>query len=105
MSDTKNYPLDCPILDPDHSIYEHIRSKGGRRRWEGTERRALRSRFAPWVDVMKIALLIATVQFLFTLVGVLRKVGTEVTTQTKQLEGIKNGVENVHQHASPKGDK
>lgn len=106
MSDTKNYPPDCPILDPEHPVHqhcaEHPRSKGGRRGWEGTERRKLRSRFAPWVDVMKIALLIASVEFLFRLGVALRTLHVEVSKQTQQLERIGAGVEHVHQTVTPK---
>jgi hypothetical protein len=102
MTEEKNYPHDCPILDLDHAIHERVRSKGGRRGWEGTERRKLRSRFAPWVDVAKIALLIATVQFLFTLAVILKQMAKQVSTQTNQLERIGAGVENVHQHVAPK---
>ena len=102
MTETKSPPLDCPILDPEHPIHQHCaedpRSKGGRRGWAGEERRKLRSRFAPWVDVMKIALLIASVEFLFRLGVTLRKMHTEVEEQTQQLKRIGNGVENVHEH-------
>lgn len=100
MPDKPNYPTDCPILDPDHAIHEHVRSKGGRRSWDGGERRKLRSRFAPWVDVAKIALLIASVEFLFRLGVMLRTIHVEVQKQTVQLERIGVGVEHVHSHAT-----
>jgi len=109
MTETKSYPLDCPILDPGHPIHRHCaedpRSKGGRRGWEGTERRKLRSRFAPWVDVAKIALLIASVEFLFRLGVTLRTLHVEVKKQTTQLERIGAGVEHTHQHVDPKENK